>query len=1112
MFGQLGGSFQQFFLGNLASSAFHHRLNKLTLYYLYLGVGQFLTTYISAVGFMYTGEHITQKLREQYLTAILRKNIAIYDTLGAGEITSTITANMDLVLLGTSEKIAITISALTTFVAALIVGFTKNWRLSAVLLSIVFAVLFVMAGFSVMLVRYNKATLDAYAPGAAVAEEAFTSIRTVTALNGQHRLASKYEHSLDNTMHWGFRMKSAVGCMIGSMILVTYLAYALGFWEGSRLLVAGHANLSQTLTVLLALLTGAVSIAHAAPHIQAFAGAVSAAADIFKIIDRPASDDRRGVGQKLQNVEGAFEFREIKHVYPSRPEVTVLEDFNLVIPAGKVTALVGASGSGKSTIVGLVERFYTPVRGQVLLDGNDTQTLDLKWLRRQMSLVSQEPVLFNCSIRANIEHGMTGKDIESASEEKEADLVTKAAKMANAHEFIIGLPNGYETVVGDRGLLLSGGQKQRISIARAIISNPKILLLDEATSALDSRSEGVVQAALDVASQGRTTIVVAHRLSSIKNADNIVVLNEGRIVEQGTHDGLLSQKGAYCHLIEAQKLTAEKRDGKLSLNRDAGLQRPSNEIVLDSGYVKKDLEARVSSTASIIAAQKMSSQGNRDSLWTIIKLVVSFNKSETGIMLLGLFCSILAGGGMPVQGVIFAKCIVSLSLPATQYTQVRSDLNYWSLVFVAVALTVFIVSSGHGVAFAYCSECLYVSLLPHRILTNAARIHRARNLTFRTILRQSPSYFDTPLNNPGTLTSLLTKSTTDLAGISGAVLGAMLQLVTTIVTAITLSCIVGWKLGLVCSSTIPILLLCGFSRIWVLGRFQNRAQKAYTASAAIACEAVSSIFTIASLTREQDVWDTYHSMVEAQLATSLRSILKTTLLYAASQSFSLFCMALGFWYGGTLMLSRQYSMFQFFVCFTSVIFSAQSAGALFSFAPDMAKSREAAQQLKDLWEAKPEIDSCAEEGERISGPLDGRVEFQDVCFEYPTRTGQLVLRNLSFTIEPGQFVALVGASGCGKSTVIGLLERFYDPKSGRIFVDGKDVSKLNVNEYRSQLALVAQEPVLYSGTIRENVLLAVEGAQVSDEDVEAACRKANIWDFVVGSPPLVPPILNSFLV
>jgi ATP-binding cassette subfamily B (MDR/TAP) protein 1 len=707
VFGQLGGSFQQFFLGGIASSYFHHRLNQLTLYYLYLGIGQFIATYISVVGFMYTGEHITQKLREQYLAAVLRQNIALFDNLGAGEITTTITSNMDLVLLGVCEKVALTLTALTTFVAALIVGFTKNWRLSFVLLSIVFAVLFVMGVFSVFLVRFGKQSLDAYAPGSAIVEEALTSLRTVIALNGQEKLASKFEHSLADTMRWGFKTKAAVGCMIASMMFVTCVAYALGFWEGSKLLVAGHANLQETLIVVLALLMGAVSIAHAAPHIQAFAGAVSAATNIFKIIDRPLADNNESESMGLDKVEGLLEFRDIKHIYPSRPEVTVLQEFNLIIPAGRVTALVGASGSGKSTIVGLVERFYTPVGGQILLDGHDIQTLNLKWLRCQMSLVSQEPVLFNSSIRTNIEHGLIGTDPSTIPEEKKTKLVTEAAKMANAHDFIIHLPNGYDTIVGDRGLALSGGQKQRVAIARAIISNPKILLLDEATSALDSQSEGVVQHALDVASQGRTTIVIAHRLSTIKSADNIVVLDEGRIVEQGTHDELLVRKGTYFGLVEAQRLTAGNTYTNSQPFHDAYLLPCTKESMMEQRTApKNDLEAQLSSSASSMHGQKAPSQKRRDSLWTIIKMIAALNKQETGIMLFGLLCSILAGGGMPVQGVIFAKCIISLSLPSTHYTQLRNDINYWCLMYFVVALAVFVVVSGHGIAFAYCSERL----------------------------------------------------------------------------------------------------------------------------------------------------------------------------------------------------------------------------------------------------------------------------------------------------------------------------------------------------------------------------------------------------------------------
>jgi ATP-binding cassette, subfamily B (MDR/TAP), member 1 len=379
------------------------------------------------------------------------------------------------------------------------------------------------------------------------------------------------------------------------------------------------------------------------------------------------------------------------------------------------------------------------------------------------------------------------------------------------------------------------------------------------------------------------------------------------------------------------------------------------------------------------------------------------------------------------------------------------------------------------------------------------RIYRARDLGFRSILRQDIEYFDHDVNSAGALTSSLSKGANDLAGVSGATLGAMLNLMSTIVTAIVLSCIIGWKLALVCSSTIPVLLLCGFSRFWVLAKFEVRAGKAYRQSATVACEAASAVSTIASLTREDDVRNIYHDMLQAQLAKSLRSIFQTTLLFAAAQSFALLCMALGFWYGGRLILAREYDMFQFFVCFSSVIFSAQSAGGLFSFAPAMAKSRHAAQQLKNLIDRVPKIDSWSQDGDSVES-MEGKVEFRDVQFSYPLR-GVPVLQGLNITVHPGQFVALVGASGCGKSTAISLIERFYNPTSGGIFVDGKDISRLNVNEYRSHLALVSQEPVLYSGTVRENVLLGMESEDIEDEKVVEACRKANIYEFTVSLSP-----------
>lgn len=317
-------------------------------------------------------------------------------------------------------------------------------------------------------------------------------------------------------------------------------------------------------SVLMSVIIASMSLTAIAPFIMDFTRAASAASELFQLIDRKSQiDPFDPSGQQPASVIGDIQFHKVSFSYPMRPGITVLDDFSLHIPAGKVTALVGASGSGKSTIIGLLERWYNLDSGTITLDGQPIDQLNIKWLRKQIQLVQQEPVLFAGTVYDNISSGLVGTPWENDSKENKLVKVQEAAEIAFAHGFISDLPNGYDTVVGERGGLLSGGQKQRVAIARSIVSKPPILLLDEATSALDPHSEEVVQKALDKVSKGRTTITIAHKLATIRHADNIVVMNQGRIVEQGSHDSLLHANGAYARLVQAQDLSVTK-DGSES--------------------------------------------------------------------------------------------------------------------------------------------------------------------------------------------------------------------------------------------------------------------------------------------------------------------------------------------------------------------------------------------------------------------------------------------------------------------------------------------------------------------------------------------------------------------
>lgn len=623
-----------------------------------------------------------------------------------------------------------------------------------------------------------------------------------------------------------------------------------------------------------------------------------------------------------------------------------------------------------------------------------------------------------------------------------------------------------------------------------------VLLLDEATSALDSKSEGVVQEALNVAAQGRTTIIIAHRLYTIKDADNIVVMADGAVVEQGTHSQLLSKNGAYSGLVAAQSLVqdgddtneVEKRLSYISSHGDGIIKIPTEVAGDDGQQLNQNRLSKTKSAGGWTLPEQDDTKQSKTSygLWTLIKFIISFNAADWKMMTAGCLFSLLCGLGNPVTALFFAKQITTLSRPMPQNdpADVKSDSDFWSAMYVMLAFVLCIAYGGQGIAFAKTSERL---------------VYKVRDTAFRTLLRQDVEFFDREENSTGALTSFLSTETTHVAGLSGVTLGGIIVAVSTLVSCCALGLAIGWKLSLVCIATLPVTITCGFFHFWSLTHFQQRSKVAYESSAGFASEAVAAIRTIASLHREDHVLSQYRDSLNAQERRSLITVLKTTLLFAASQSMVFLCFGLCFWFGGTLIGRGEYIMFQFFLCFMAILFGAQNVAIIFAFAPDMGKAHSAAQALKTLMDREPTIDTWKATGETIQ-QINGAIEFRDVHFKYPTRPEQRVLQGLSLSIKSGQYVALVGASGCGKSTLIALLERFYDLSSGSILVDGHSVDKLNINNYRSHIALVSQEPTLYQGTIRENILLGSPDKEAPDEVIEAAARKANILDFITSLP------------
>ncbi|KAG2379269.1 hypothetical protein C9374_007408 [Naegleria lovaniensis] len=526
-----------------------------------VAIGGMVSSFMAQFFLSWASERIGISLRREYFNALTRQEVAFFDIKQTGALTVAMSEDISRIQDAWTNKLSSVMQHLTTIIVGLVLAFVSSPQMTGVTIStapLMIAIGGIMGKFTEMI---SKRSGEIIAKSASKATEVVSAFKTVKSMGCEEREQVQFAFILKKLHLYGLLKAFTQGVSMGSENLILWGTTSLAFWYAGNLVVDGVIVIGDLVKVFGLLIFAIFSMAQAFIMLPDISKAMNSQRTLLLVIKRQPAIPFKG-GKSLGQEVGKIEFKNVKFSYPSRPNVTVLKDFSLDIRTGQSIALVGPSGSGKSTIVGLLERFYDPEEGSVFIDGVDIKDIDPKWLHKNVGIVTQEPILFATTIRENIAYAVGNENVSN-------EQIEQAAKAANCHNFIMDLPNGYNTLLGEKGISLSGGQKQRVAIARALLQNPKILLLDEATSALDTESEALVQAALETLMKGRTSISIAHRLSTIQNCDVIYVLVKGEIKEKGTHAELIAMEdGIYRKLAEKQTILGDSSHQGSSFNHD----------------------------------------------------------------------------------------------------------------------------------------------------------------------------------------------------------------------------------------------------------------------------------------------------------------------------------------------------------------------------------------------------------------------------------------------------------------------------------------------------------------------------------------------------------------
>jgi ABC-type multidrug transport system fused ATPase/permease subunit len=1057
-------------------------IKKAIINFIIAGICIFIGSLMMVFFWTKIGESFSKSLKVDYFRELMRQDQTFFDNTNTFEFTTKVEKQCKTIEMGVGTKIGLVLSAVSQFIASFIIGYITSWKLSLVITAML-PLLGLGGFFMASAMKQGTAEMRTYEKAGGMAEEILYQIKTVSSFANFDFEKERYNNFLKASTKAGIKQGYKTGFGIGFIIAVIYIAYSVAILYGSVLIYKnGDKTFNEetkeseidfgagdVITVIFAIIFGCFSLGQAAPNIKCIYEALNASIDYFELKERKVKGNYGKEKPDKSTLEGHLKICDLSFKYETN-ENMVLNNINIDFEVKKKIAIVGPSGIGKSTLFSLIERFYNPLSGSILFDEYNIKNFDIKYWRSLIGYVPQEPVLFNTTIkeniifgRENLGGGITDTDIK------------EACKKAYAMDIINS--KGLNFRVGVKGDQLSGGQRQRIAIARAILLKPKLLLLDEATSALDNKSEKEVQAALDHISQTHvSTIIIAHRLSTIKNADVIYALKNGKVHEKGTHKELLELNGYYAGLVKSQLAQDElesKEDNISPLQKKRSTM--SNMRKLESQRMSRKSSRYSSNLDAVSKLKKMTEEKEKKVESMKLFSLLSDHKCDVSI---GCVAAFIAGSINPLSGFVLARAINALT--AIDRDTVRDDGRFYSLMFLVIA-------AGNGI-------CTFLKIWKLETIGSVITT-KLRKQIVEKYLQLHIGFFDEDENAPGALLTRLSIDTTQLNSLVLSVVGDFVGTLGTAIVGLILSFIFSWRLTLISICFLPFIIYAQVIVNKTRRGGRDDDKKIDIEAGSILSECVTNTKTIYSFNFQEPAIKMYLDILEETKKKYLPDSLFRGFLMGIGTFAMYACNATVFHYSGIFIKKGQLEYTKMNEAMNTCMMMTQGIAQGLAGVSEYSKAQKAFKSVYSTLDTKTLIDPTPEGNEKKVPPdnLKGKIEFKKVTFAYPTRPEQKILRNISFVINPGQSSALVGYSGCGKSTIIQLIERYYDCDSGEVLLDDVNIKDYNLYELRKKIGLVSQEPVLFKRSVYENILYG--NLDATKVEVFEAAKKAVIEKF-----------------